>query len=152
LRSRGVTGGVSAAALSTPVSWRERVAHPSYATALAAGIAALVVLAVAIAVIDQYPVGVVHDDGMYMILAKSLASGHGYRYINVPGEPHATHFPPGYPLLLSLLWRIGPAFPANVVFFKLVNAVFLAAAAAALALFARRRLAFSAPAACLTAI
>jgi hypothetical protein len=134
------------------VTWRERVTHPSRATALAVGIAALVVLAVGIAVVDQYPVGVVHDDGMYMILAKSLATGHGYRYINLPGEPHATHFPPGYPLLLSLLWRIGPAFPANVVFFKLVNGVFLAVAAAMLALFARRRLAFPATAACLTAI
>jgi hypothetical protein len=126
--------------------------HPSRATASAVGIAALLVLAIGIAVVDQYPVGVVHDDGMYMILAKSLATGHGYRYINLPGQPHATHFPPGYPLLLSLLWRIGPAFPANVVFFKLVNAVFLAVAAAALALFARRRLKFSAPLACVTAI
>lgn len=143
---------MSISAVAAPVSWRERVSHPSRATALAAGVAALIVLAIGIAVVDQYPVGVVHDDGMYMILAKSLATGHGYRYINLPGEPHATHFPPGYPLLLSLLWRVGPAFPANVVFFKLVNAVFLAAAATSLAVFARRRLAFSAPAACLTAI
>lgn len=143
---------MSAPAVAQPVAWAERVSDTSRTTALAAGVAALVVLAVGIAIIDQYPVGVVHDDGMYMILAKSLATGHGYRYINLPGEPHATHFPPGYPLLLSLLWRVGPAFPANVVFFKIVNAVLLAGAAAMLTVFARRRLAFSAPAASLTAI
>ena len=143
---------IAASAVATPARAQERVGNPSHATALAAGIAALIALAVGIAVIDQYPVGVVHDDGMYMILAKSLATGHGYRYINLPGEPHATHFPPGYPLLLSLLWRIGPEFPANVVFFKMFNALCLGAAAAGLTVFARRRLDLSAPAACLTAI
>jgi hypothetical protein len=129
-----------------------RTMHPSRATLFSALVAALVVLPIAIAVIDQYPVGVVHDDGMYMILAKSLATGHGYRWINLPGEPHATHFPPGYPALLSLLWRIGPEFPANIVFFKMVNAVLLAVAAALVASFARLRLAMSAPAATLVAI
>jgi hypothetical protein len=126
--------------------------YASRATAGAAAAVGLVVLAIAIAVIDRYPVGVVHDDGMYMILAKSLATGHGYRWIHLPGEPHATHFPPGYPLLLSLLWRIGPAFPANVVFFKMVNAVLLGVAAAAVVVFARRRLTLSPAAAALLAL
>jgi hypothetical protein len=65
-----------------------------------------------------------------VVLAKSLATGHGYRNLNLPGTPFATHYPPGYPLFLALLWRIGPAFPGNVVLFKLANVVFLAVAAA----------------------
>ena len=33
--------------------------------------------------------------------------------INMPGAPHATHFPPGYPLLLAALWKLLPSFPDN---------------------------------------
>jgi len=99
-------------------------------------------------VIDALPVGVVHDDGMYVILAKALATGRGFHWINVPGDPAASHFPPGYPAVLSLVWRAIPSFPANVIAFKILNAVLLAAAAALLVVFARRRLAFSPPAAC----
>jgi hypothetical protein len=84
-----------------------------------------------------------YDDGMYVILAKSLATGHGYRWLNLPGAPPATHFPPGYPAVLSLLWRAFPSFPANVLAFKAFNAVLLAVAAASLVLFAHRRLRFS---------
>ena len=64
-------------------------------------IAAAVVLLVALAVIDTLPVGVAQDDGWYLILAKSLATGQGYRWINLPGAPAATHFPPGYPAIGS---------------------------------------------------
>ena len=106
-------------------------------------ITAFIVLAVGIALIDALPVGVVHDDGMYVVLAKSLASGQGYRWIHVPGSPAATHFPPGYPALLALLWLVYPAFPANVVLFKLANACFAAIAAASCVLFARERFTMS---------
>ena len=71
-----------------------------------------------------------YDDAFYVVLAKSLATGHGYRNLNLPGTPFATHYPPGYPFFLALLWWIGPAFPGNVVLFKLANVVFLAVAAA----------------------
>lgn len=84
-------------------------------------------LAIGLAVIDHYPVGVFHDDAMYVILARALATGEGYRYLNIPGAPHASHFPPGYPALLSLVWRVAPEFPANVIVFKTLNAVFFAA-------------------------
>jgi len=106
-------------------------------------ITAFIVLAVGIALIDALPVGVVHDDGMYVVLAKSLASGQGYRWIHVPGSPAATHFPPGYPALLALLWLVYPAFPANVVLFKLANACFAAIAAASCVSFARERFTMS---------
>jgi hypothetical protein len=74
------------------------------------------------------------------LLAKALATGDGYRMINLPGSPHATHYPPGYPFLLSLLWRIAPDFPDNVVVFKFANAVLLAVASVGVYWFARSRL------------
>ena len=96
-------------------------------------------LATGLAVVDARPVGVVHDDAMYVILARSLASGQGYRYLNLPGAPEATHFPPGYPALLAAVSWISPAFPANIAVFKALNALFLAVAAVLVARFAAGR-------------
>lgn len=107
---------------------------------LAPVIAGAIALAVGMFLIDGLPVGVAHDDGMYVLLAKALATGQGYRWLNLPDAPPATHFPPGYPAVLALLWWLFPAFPANVVKFKLANAVFAAAAAVGTARFAERRL------------
>jgi hypothetical protein len=114
-------------------------------------IASLIVLLVAALAIDATPVGAVRDDAMYVVLAKALATGQGYHWINVPGAPPATHFPPGYPALLSLVWHIVPTFPANVMVFKYLNAVLVAIAAGVLVEFARRRLGFS-PAAAIAAV
>ena len=86
---------------------------------------AIATLVVGLLAINPYPLGVLHDDAVYAILAKSLATGHGYRYLNLPGEPPATHFPPGYPLFLAALWRMSPGFPGNVVLFKMANAMWL---------------------------
>src|SRR5436190_2217914 len=101
-----------------------------------------VVLAVAAAfnAIDALPVGVFYDDALYAILGKAIASGEGYRYLNIPGKPPATHYPPGYPLLLALLWRISPDFPANVALFKSVNAGLVGVVAYFTYRFARVRL------------
>ena len=101
--------------------------------------AALVLLA-AIHAIEPLPIGVFYDDAQYLVLAKALATGQGYRFINLPGAPLATHFPPGYPAFLALLWRIAPAFPENVALFKFANAVLLAAAGAFTGELARRAL------------
>ena len=87
-------------------------------------------LAVALLTVTPWPVGVFQDDAIYVVLAKALATGDGFRMINMPGAPHATHFPPGYPLLLAALWKLFPSFPDNIVVFKFVNAVFLAGTAA----------------------
>lgn len=118
---------------------------------------ALTTLAVVLA-ITPHPAGVFQDDGAYVVLAKALAQGDGYRYINLPNAPGATHFPPLYPLLLAGLWKIGPEFPANIQTFKFVNAVLLGLAAAGAFAFARRKLAmntwtaaFTAAAACISA-
>lgn len=103
-------------------------------------IAAAVALAAGLYVIDTLPVGGFYDDAFYVILAKSLATGAGYRNLNLPGAPFATHYPPGYPLFLAAVWKIAPAFPANVLWFKAANALFLAAIAAVACIFARRQL------------
>ena len=97
-------------------------------------------LVVGLAVVDRYSVGVFHDDAMYVILAKSLATGQGYRYLNIPGSPVATHFPPGYPALLAISWKLLPGFPANLVVFKTLNAFFFAASAVLVATLVRDRL------------
>ena len=58
--------------------------------------------------------GILEDDGIYLIGAKSLAEGSGYRVLNVPGEPHQTKYPPLYPLFLSIAWKIGGALPQKI--------------------------------------
>ena len=94
-------------------------------------------------VVDSYVVGVVHDDGMYVVLAKALASGRGYRWLHLPGAPPATHFPPGYPAVLALLWKLFPSFPENVAAFEFANVLFLSAAAIGAFYFARLRFGMS---------
>jgi hypothetical protein len=98
------------------------------------------VFGVAAWAVTPYPVGVFHDDGVYLILAKALATGHGYRYLHLPGTPLATHYPPLYPALLALLWKIAPNFPGNISLLLLVNAMLLASAAWSLWRFTRDRL------------
>lgn len=58
--------------------------------------------------------GDLHDDSLYYVSAKSLADGGGYRIESLPGEPAQTKYPPLYPLLLSIAWRIDPHFPDNL--------------------------------------
>ncbi|MFL5607596.1 MAG: hypothetical protein ACJ8AD_14195 [Gemmatimonadaceae bacterium] len=103
------------------------------------GVAALG-LAMGVLIIDAAPVGVFADDAFYVILARSIAEGRGFRFLNLPGSPAATHFPPGYPLALAALWRVAPGFPANLIVFKAFNAVCLAVIALGVARFARARL------------
>ncbi|MBI4513843.1 MAG: hypothetical protein HY702_07005, partial [Gemmatimonadetes bacterium] len=108
--------------------------------ARACGAVALVVLGVNLWAATDAPVGVFYDDGIYAVLAKSLATGEGYRYLNLPGQPPAVKYPPVYPFLLSLVWRWGPRFPASVAWMKALNGVWMAGTAALLVLYLRRRL------------
>jgi hypothetical protein len=100
-------------------------------------IAALSVAAI-VASIEPFPVGVFQDDGVYTVLAKSLATGQGYRYLHLPDAPNATHYPPAYPLFLAALWKLVPSFPANVTLFKFANAAFIGLSAMLAWRFARR--------------
>ncbi len=90
----------------------------------------LAVIIVGLVAFNTYPVGVLHDDAVYVILAKSLATGQGYRYLNLPGAPAATHFPPGYPAVLAALWFLAPTLTLRVILFKLFNVALLGVIAA----------------------
>ena len=81
---------------------------PRHERLLLVAIAALVLL-VAILTVTPWPVGAFQDDAIYTVLAKALATGEGFRLINLPGSPHNTHYPPGYPLVLAALWKLWPA-------------------------------------------
>ncbi len=122
-------GAVTSASSAPSLSWWRLGLLLVGAVALAAGVA----------VIDSRPVGVVHDDAMYVILARSLATGQGYRYLNLPSSPAATHFPPGYPALLAVISWAAPAFPASLAVFKAMNAVLFAVGAVLVTRFARSR-------------
>jgi hypothetical protein len=84
-------------------------------------------------------VGVFHDDGVYALLGKAIASGQGFHYIQLPGAPPATHYPPLYPLALALLWRVAPNFPENIQVLLGLNVLSLGGAALGLHLLLRHR-------------
>jgi hypothetical protein len=58
--------------------------------------------------------GYQHDDGIYYVTAKALATGQGYTIPSLPGSPAQTKYPPGLPLTLAPAWIINPEFPANL--------------------------------------
>lgn len=66
-------------------------------------------------------VGLFVDDGWYILLAKSLATGQGYSLINSPSSGILPLYPPAFPFLLSLVYRISPDFPNNVWLLKSVS-------------------------------
>lgn len=63
---------------------------------------------------DMPQFGRIHDDSIYFVSAKSIAEGHGYRILSLPGEPYQTKYPPLFPLLLTLVWKVQPEFPHNL--------------------------------------
>ena len=61
------------------------------------------------------------DDGIHIVAAKALATGHGLRMISDPHDPPATQFPPGHSLfLVPVLWFF-PDSPANTIPLQLVS-------------------------------
>ncbi len=81
----------------------------------------------AAAAINPHILGLFHDDGVYAVVAKSLADGDAYRIISLPGEPAQTKYPFFYSALLASIWRAAPQFPANIVFLKSLNVAILLA-------------------------
>src|SRR5262249_21285280 len=70
--------------------------------------------------IDQV-VGLAIDDGWYVLLAKALATGQGYTLVNSPSPGILPLYPPGFPFLLSIFYRISPNFPENIWLLKSVS-------------------------------
>ncbi len=71
--------------------------------------------------------GLFHDDGVYLVVAKALAQGEGYRIISLPGAPPQTKYPFLYSYLLSWIWALSPNFPENIALLKGFNGALLAA-------------------------
>ncbi|MDZ7780733.1 MAG: hypothetical protein U5R14_12490 [Gemmatimonadota bacterium] len=93
----------------------------------------IAVLAVGLVSWRPFPAGVWHDDGVYMMVAKALAEGHGFTYQGVVGAPPAVKFPPVYPAFLGGLWALfGSIGPVTLVA-TLANVLFLALAGVLLA-------------------
>lgn len=103
-------------------------------------VAAIIVLVAALATMTSDPIGVFNDDAIYLLTAKALAEGQGYVYPHLPGMPPAIHYPPAWPILLAVVWKIAPAFPANIGWLKLINPVVIAIAAAVGVRFGQRQL------------
>lgn len=72
--------------------------------------------------LDQV-VGLTIDDGWYVLLARALAEGAGYTVINSPSPGILPLYPPGFPFLLSILYRLSPHFPDNLWLLKSVSIV-----------------------------
>jgi hypothetical protein len=107
--------------VASDVSARSRLRRA--VRAAGAGAAALGVMAVALAywmAVRAPAAGVFHDDGIYAVTAKSLATGRGYRIVSLPGEIAQTKYPFLFPALLAAVWKIAPRFPENLIWLKLV--------------------------------
>ena len=106
----------------------------------AAWIAAAVALTGGLLTMTAHPVGVFYDDAIYLLTAKALAEGQGYVYAFLPGSPPAIHYPPLWPGILAVAWKLAPEFPANIPWLNLINPFLVAAAAAGTVVFGRRAL------------
>ena len=102
-----------------------------------------ILLAVGVAVWEPLPPGIWNDDGVYVLLGRSLAQGHGLRYMGIPGAPLAPKFPALFSLLLGSIWLVFPRFPENVPFLGGVNLVLMALAGGVFATYLRRVLKLS---------
>ena len=108
--------------MMTPETFQNQVASGWRKWVLRSVIAAgAVLLAAAYLVALRAPaVGTFHDDGIYAVTARALAEGRGYRIISLPDAPPQTKYPILFPWLLSLVWRVAPAFPENLPWLRAV--------------------------------
>jgi hypothetical protein len=91
-----------------------KIARPFFVCAL------ICVAAVYLVLLQAPAAGTFHDDGLYVVTAKALAEGQGYRIISLPGEPPQTKYPVLFPWLVSLVWHLNSSFPANLPWLRLV--------------------------------
>ena len=68
--------------------------------------------------------GLYHDDAIYTLTAKAIAQGDGYRLINLPGAPYQTKYPIIFPAILSIIWKIWPSFPDNLLAMQWLSLLF----------------------------
>lgn len=73
--------------------------------------------------------GLYTDDAFFIVLAKALAQGEGFTFINST-TPIQPAYPPGFPMLLAPLVWLSPNFPDNVLLLKSVSIAAMFAAGA----------------------
>lgn len=56
------------------------------------------------------------DNATYYVYASSIDQGYGYSNILLPSKPKTNNFPPGYPLLMSIVMKFSKSFIAQKVF------------------------------------
>lgn len=111
------------------------IALPHIAVVLIAG---TVLGLVAWSGLNKDNLGLFHDDGIYTVVAKSLAEGEGYRIASLPNSPPQTKYPFLYSYLLAGAWKLKPSFPENIIFLKGANVTILVALFFASVLFYRQ--------------
>jgi hypothetical protein len=79
-------------------------------------------------------VGVNVDDGFYVLLAKALAEGEGYRLTYLPVSLPGVKYPPVYPLSLVPFWTFVGSQSAALYAMKLANGLYIGLAAGLFAL------------------
>jgi 4-amino-4-deoxy-L-arabinose transferase-like glycosyltransferase len=84
--------------------------------------------------VGQTPTSVLNDPTVYLAIAKNLANGHGFRGI---ADQATAQFPPAYPFLLSLVFRVFGVHPTAG---AIVNVIFSAVTVPLLYFTARRTL------------
>jgi len=87
--------------------------------------AAVVVLVVAVLYVLRLDrvAGLVVDDAWYILLGQALSQGHGFRLTSSAVAEILPNVPPGFPFILSVLFRLKPHFPENVLLLKSVSIV-----------------------------
>jgi hypothetical protein len=93
---------------------------------LGAALICVAVVAVYLLRLDR-SAGLYTDDAFFIVLAKALAQGEGFKFINST-TPIQPAFPPGFPMLLAPLVWLSPNFPDNVPLLKSVSIVAMLAA------------------------
>jgi hypothetical protein len=84
------------------------------------GLILLVVLAIYLLRLNNV-VGMMVDDAWYLVLAKALSEGDGFRLISSATTVIQPLYPPGFPSLLALVYSIDSSFPHNLWLLKSVS-------------------------------
>jgi hypothetical protein len=104
--------------------------------------AALIVLLVAVPIYAlrlNDAAGLVVDDAWYVMLGSALAGGQGYQLINAPVDGILPGYPPGFPAILSIVFRVLPKFPQNVWLLKSLSVMAMLGVGILTYVYAKRR-------------
>lgn len=99
---------------------------------------AVILILAATSLTLRFAPGAFHDDGVYIALGQSIATGHGYHSVYQIGAPVHAKYPPALPLLFALFWLVAGTVQGVVKLAFVTNLACAGAAAACLWAIARR--------------